>query len=254
MTLTIETYLIVCPLVFLAGFIDSIAGGGGLISLPAYLISGLPAHLASGTNKMSAMFGTTLSTYKYAKEKKVAWRAAIPAVCGALPGAAIGARLQLLVPERIIYIFMMCMIPVVALVTLLRKNKMPEEELPEKPVNLFVSTLVGLVIGTYDGFFGPGTGTFLMMAFTMFCGLNLVMASGSAKVVNLASNLASMVTFLFSGQILYLLALPAAACSMLGNYLGARLAVKKGARAIKPMFYVVLTLLMLTVLYRFLFK
>ncbi len=253
MTLTPETFLIVCPLVFLAGFIDSIAGGGGLISLPAYLISGLPAHLASGTNKMSAMFGTTLSTAKYAKEKKVNWRAAVPAVCGALPGAAIGARLQLLVPERIIYIFMMCMIPVVAVVTLLRKDKM-EEDLPEKKINLFVSTLIGLVIGIYDGFFGPGTGTFLMMAFSMFCGLTLVMASGSAKVVNLASNLASMVTFLFAGNILYLLALPAAACSMLGNYLGARLAVKKGAKAIRPMFYVVLTLLMLTVLYRFLFK
>lgn len=253
MTLTLEMFLIVCPLVFLAGFIDSIAGGGGLISLPAYLIAGLPAHLASGTNKMSAMFGTTLSTAKYAKEKKVVWRAAVPAVCGALPGAAIGARLQLLVPERIIYIFMMCMIPVVAVVTLLRRDR-TEEELPAKPVNMFVSTLIGLVIGMYDGFFGPGTGTFLMMAFTMFCGLNLVMASGSAKVVNLASNLASMVTFLFSGHILYLLALPAAAFSMLGNYLGARLAVKKGAKAIKPMFYVVLTLLMATVLYRFLAK
>ncbi|MBR0319696.1 MAG: TSUP family transporter, partial [Clostridia bacterium] len=107
-----QTYLIVLPLVFLAGFIDSIAGGGGLISLPAYLIAGLPAHLASGTNKMSAVFGTALATAKYGKDKTIVYKAAIPAVAGALPGAWLGAQLQMLVPERTVYIFMMAAIPV----------------------------------------------------------------------------------------------------------------------------------------------
>ena len=107
------------------------------------------------------------------------------------------------------------------------------------------------MIGAYDGFFGPGTGTFLMLAFTFFGGMDLVTAGGSAKLVNLASNLAAMVSFAASASALPALALPAALCSMAGNYLGSRLAVKKGVRIIRPMFFVVLALLMGTVVYRF---
>ena len=250
MELELQTYLIVLPLVFLAGFIDSIAGGGGLISLPAYLIAGLPAHLASGTNKMSAVFGTALATAKYGKDKTIVYKAAIPAVAGALPGAWLGAKLQMLVPERTVYIFMMAAIPVIALTMLLRSDKL-DRGAGAETVKMWVCFVIGLVIGAYDGFFGPGTGTFLMMAFSMFCGLDLVHANGSAKLVNLSSNLAALVGFFGGSNVLIALAIPAAVCNMAGAYLGSHLAVKKGAKIIRPVFFIVLALLLGTVIYRF---
>ena len=250
MELELQTYLIVLPLVFLAGFIDSIAGGGGLISLPAYLIAGLPAHLASGTNKMSAVFGTALATAKYGKDKTIVYKAALPAVAGALPGAWLGAQLQMLVPERAIYIFMMAAIPVIAITMLFRSDKLDRPDAGQT-VKLWVCFVIGLVIGAYDGFFGPGTGTFLMMAFSMFCGLDLVKANGSAKLVNLSSNVAALASFFTGSNVLVALAIPAAVCNMAGAYLGSHLAVKKGAKIIRPMFFIVLTLLLGTVIYRF---
>ena len=146
MELKLTTYLIVCPLVFLAGFIDSIAGGGGLISLPAYLLAGLPAHLASGTNKMSAVFGTALATGKYAKEGRIRWRAALPAVAGALPGAWLGAQLQLLIPERAVQAFMLAAIPAVALTVLLRGDKLERPD-ARREASIWLCFLIGLVIG-----------------------------------------------------------------------------------------------------------
>lgn len=250
MELKLQTCLIVLPLVFLAGFIDSIAGGGGLISLPAYLIAGLPAHLASGTNKMSAVFGTALATVKYGRDKTIVYKAALPAVAGALPGAWLGAQLQMLVPERAVYIFMMTAIPVIALTMLLRSDKLDRSD-AGKTVKLWVCFIIGLMIGTYDGFFGPGTGTFLMMAFSMFCGLDLVKANGSAKLVNLSSNVAALASFFTGSNVLIALAVPAAVCNMAGAYLGSHLAVKKGAKIIRPMFFTVLALLLATVIYRF---
>lgn len=250
MELSVQTFLIVCPLVFLAGFIDAIAGGGGLISLPAYLLAGLPPHLASGTNKMGALFGTALATGKYAKDRCIQYRAAIPAVLGALPGAWLGAQLLMLIPERAVQIFMMVAIPVVAVVMLLRRGNMDQPN-PARTVKTWVCFVIGLVVGTYDGFFGPGTGTFLMLAFSMFCGMDLVRANGTTKLVNLSSNVAAMAAFLTGGNVLVALALPAALCSMAGNYIGSVLAVKKGARIIRPIFFVVLVLLMVTVVYEF---
>ena len=233
-----------------AGFIDAIAGGGGLISLPAYLLAGLPAHLASGTNKLGALFGTAAATAKYARAGTIRLKAAVPAVLGALPGAYLGAQLLMLIPERAVQVFMMAAIPVVAGVMLWRGDRMnhPNEG---RTIRTWVCFIIGLAIGMYDGFFGPGTGTFLMLAFSMFCGMDLVSASGTSKLINLASNLAAMAAFLFSGNILFQLAIPAAICSIAGNMAGSSLALKKGARVIRPMFFIVLVLLMATVIWQF---
>ena len=247
MELTPWTFAIVLPLVALAGFVDAAAGGGGLISLPAYLAAGLPAQLASGTNKMGSVFGSALATAKYAREGRIAWRAAIPAVVGALPGAALGARLLLLVPEGAAQIFLLIAVPVVAVVLFFRRDRLDAPEEAPVPARPWVCLLIGLLVGMYDGFVGPGTGTFLMLAFSAFCRMDLVRASGSAKLVNLASNLAAMLTFLSSGSVLVALAIPAALCSMAGNYLGASLAVRKGARFIRPLSFAVLALLLVTI-------
>lgn len=251
MEITIFTYLTVLPLVFLAGLVDSVAGGGGLISLPAYLVAGLPPHLATATNKCSSTFGTVLTTVRYLKHGHVHLRSAALSVVFALLGSWLGARLNMILPEKYLYWFLLGALPVIAVFLLLRRDFGTENRSEERPERVLLALCAGiaLVIGAYDGFFGPGTGTFLVLALTGLCGFDLLTASGNAKVINLSSNAAAFVTFAFGGNVLWRLGIPAALFGIAGQYIGSGLALKKGARIIRPMFLVVLVLLLGTVLY-----
>ena len=244
MEVTWQMLLMVCPLVFLAGFVDSVAGGGGLISLPAYYLAGLPPVLAAGTNKLSACLGTVASSTRFIVGKKVNGWVALLAALGAFPGSWLGTRLLQHIPEDTVRLMMLVIIPVVAGVVLLwGKNMGGVQRVPDgafKPV----SFLIGFAVGFYDGLVGPGTGTFLIILFTMLLGLEAVMASGTAKIVNLTSNVASLTTLMLSGQVLFALGIPAAACGMLGNYLGAQMTIRKGTGFIRGMLIVVLVLLL----------
>ena len=244
-------WMIVCPLVFLGGLIDAVAGGGGLITLPAYLIAGLPAHIASGTNKCGNVFGTLLSTGRFLKRGDVHIPSAITGAAGALVGAWIGARLNLIMPERMLYYFMLIMVPVMAVFLLLKRNFGQEDRSGElSRLQLMSMALgIGLVIGGYDGIFGPGAGTFLMLAFTGLCRFDLLTASGNTKVANSASNMASLITFAFAGKVMWVVGIPAAVCGIAGNYVGSSLALKGGAKVIRPMFFVVLALLLIRLIY-----
>ncbi|MBQ3156677.1 MAG: TSUP family transporter [Clostridia bacterium] len=243
MELTWVTYLIVCPLVFLAGLIDSVAGGGGLISLPAYLAAGLPPVLAAGTNKLSACLGTVASTTRFVREKKVDWKAAVFAAAGAFPGSWLGTLLLRQIPEDAVRLMMICAIPVVAAVVL-RKREMQGRCLVEERFYRPLAFAIGLAIGFYDGLIGPGTGTFLILLFTMALGMEAVMASGTAKVVNLTSNLAALISLFSTGNVLIALGLPAALCGIAGNWVGAGLTIKKGVGFIRRMLLIVLCLLL----------
>lgn len=234
---------IVCPLVFLASFVDSIAGGGGLISLPAYLFAGLPAQLASGSNKLSSLCGTTFATARYMKSGRLPLKPALLAVPGALIGSALGAFLLQQVSEQFARTFMLVALPLVAVLLLVKRGEAPAR--PFDARRYAGCAAIGLVCGLYDGFFGPGTGTILIMLFTWYAGLNMVDASGAAKLVNLASNLAAATSFLIGGQVLLKLALPAAACSIVGGYLGAKLAIRWGAKFIRVIMLVVLAALII---------
>lgn len=248
----IKICLIVCPLVFLAGFIDSAAGGGGLISLPAYLISGLPPQLAAGTNKVVNGIGTLVASGKFIKSGKIHLPLAVFAAAGALGGSFIGTRIALLLPEQTLKIIILCALPVVAIVMLLRRNNAAAEggmKSRGKVIDCLICLAIGLVIGCYDGLVGPGTGTFMIMAFSLFLGMDLLYASGCAKVGNLASNAASAVVWLINGKVMLTLILPAAACSVLGNYFGARFAIKKGAKYIRYVMLAVLALLFARLIY-----
>lgn len=251
MELTLLTYLIVLPLVFLAGLVDSVAGGGGLISLPAYLVAGLPPHLATATNKCSSTFGTILTTVRYLKHGHVHLRSAVLSAVFSLFGSWLGARLNLVLPEKYLYYFLLGALPVIAVFLLVKRDFGGEsrvEKLSERAL-LVRCAVIALVIGAYDGFFGPGTGTFLVIALTGLCGFDLLTASGNAKVMNLSSNIAAFVTFAVSGNVLWALGIPAALCGIAGQYIGSGLALKKGAKVIRPMFFVVLALLLGTVIY-----
>ena len=237
-----------CPLVFLAGFVDSIAGGGGLISLPAYYLTGIPPHTALGTNKLSSSIGTVFSTATYLREGFVYKRIVPVSVVGALIGSWIGAQCVLLVDEQLVRWFMIVLVPVLAVFTVLKKDLFtPGERDSQHTKELIITAIIALVIGWYDGFFGPGAGMFLLLAFVGILRLNPVTASGNAKVVNLCSNVAAVVTFAISGHIVYQLALPCAVFSIAGNLLGAKLTIKNGAKIIKPVMLVVVFILLVTI-------
>ena len=244
----IQQLLIVCPLVFLAGFIDSIAGGGGLISLPAYYMAGLPPHYALGTNKLSSSIGLVFSTGTYLREGYV-YKPLIPiSVAGALIGSWLGARSILLLDEVFLRWLMVIAIPVLALVIIFKRDLLsPETREFNKTKEQIIAALVALIIGWYDGFFGPGAGTFLMLAFVGILKLDAVTACGNTKIVNFCSNIAALAVFITAGTVNYALALPGAFFAVLGNILGARLTVKNGARLIKPVMLVVVIILMITI-------
>ena len=192
-------YLIVCPLVFLAGFIDAIAGGGGLISLPAYLIAGLPPHSAIGTNKFSACLGTTVATWHYARCGFIKWRQVAPAVVMALAGSALGARLALLVDSEIFKIIMLVILPLTACYVLRRRN-LGDDRIPfSTSKTSMIASALALLIGIYDGFYGPGTGTFLMLLLTAMAHMSLKEAAGTTKAINLSTNVAALAVFLWHG-------------------------------------------------------
>ncbi|MCD8351332.1 MAG: TSUP family transporter [Planctomycetaceae bacterium] len=239
---------VIYPLLFLAGFIDAIAGGGGLISLSGYLAVGLPPHIAVATNKFSAFIGTGISAGMFVRGGHVKWDAALLSFTGAVIGSALGAKLVLLVDETTLAWILLLAIPLVAAFVLFRRDfGTSPRELPERRLRL-LAFLVGFVIGGYDGFFGPGTGTFLIIAFTTVLGLDLLTACGNTKIVNFASNIAAVFTFIGSGHIDYRIGAPCAACFILGSLTGTRLAIKNGSRIIRPMIIVVITMLLIKVL------
>ncbi len=243
MDVTWQMLLMVCPLVFLAGFVDAVAGGGGLISLPAYYLAGLPPVLAAGTNKLSACLGTITSSVQYALKGKVLWRIGLLAAAGAFPGSWLGTAFLQMIPENTVRIIMVIVIPLFALLVWHRDaSKVRTRPAPRHISLLALGT--GLVIGFYDGLIGPGTGTLLILMFTLALGMETVNASGTAKIVNLASNLAALVSLIAAGKVLWLLGLPAAAAGMAGNLLGARMTIRSGGGFIRIMMTVVLCLLL----------
>lgn len=250
MNLSFWSLLIICPLVFAASLLDAIAGGGGLVSLPAYLFAGLPPHNAIATNKLSSSIGTVASTARLIKNKCVDWPTAIPSAALAVLGSIVGANLVLSVSEEAIRYVMLALIPVLALLVLKKRDLSDESLAPVSRKRQFlVVCLSALVIGMYDGFYGPGTGTFLLLAYTQLARLPLRLASGNMKIANLSSNLGSLVVFLINGQALILVGLIAAAFSVSGHFIGAGLLLKKGNKIVTPFILTVLGLLFLRLIY-----
>ena len=248
MVLTTKMLLIVIAGVFLGSFMDAIAGGGGIITVPTYLLAGLPTHLALGTNKLSAGLGTVASTARFIKSGYVNWKLATPAVVLALIGAYFGTRLQLMIPEKYLQYLLLIVLPVVAFIVL-RQREMPETagDIAAKR-QLAIVCASALIVGAYDGFYGPGTGTFLLLIFCNLAKMDVRTAGGNVKLVNFASNIGSMVTSLMSGQVFVKLGLIATVAALAGHYFGSGLAIKNGSKIVKPTVIVVLILLAIKVI------
>ncbi len=242
--------LIVCPLVFLAGLIDAVAGGGGLISLPAYLLAGLPPHNAIATNKLSSCIGTVASTGRFVKNKCVDWPTAVPSAALAVLGAIAGANLVLSISDTVIRYVMLVLIPLLAFVVLKKRDLSDVDGVPVSRGRQFAIILAAaLVVGMYDGFYGPGTGTLLLLAYTQLARLPLRLAAGNVKIANLSSNVGSLVVFLINGQTIIPLGLIAAVFSILGHFMGAGLLLKNGGKIVKPFILIVLGLLFVRLIY-----
>lgn len=248
------SYLIVCPLVFLAGLVDAIAGGGGLISLPAYIIAGVPAHVALGTNKLASSMGTTISTARYLKNGYLKGKQMLPiAVCASIAsliGSVIGSSLSLLVSEQVIKNMMIIVLPVVAFYVLQNKNfgeKTEQKELSSK-ATFMIAVLAGFAIGGYDGFYGPGTGTFLILVLTGAARMGVKKASALTKVINLSSNVAALINFVINGAVLYPLGLAAGVFCIAGHYIGSGLVVHNGQKIVRPVVLLVLAILFIKIL------
>ena len=236
--LTLSMVLIVAVGVFLASFMDAIAGGGGIISVPTYLLAGLPMHVALGTNKLSAGLGSLASTGRYIKSGYVDWKLGVPSIVLALVGSHFGTKLQLMIDEVYLQYLLLVVLPVVAFVVL-RQRQLPEQRGDIEAIVYLAS----LVVGAYDGFYGPGTGTFLLLIFCNLAKLDVRTAGGNVKLVNLASNIGALVTSLMSGKVFLVLGLIGTVTSFLGHFLGAGLAIKNGSKIVKPAVILVLVLL-----------
>ena len=238
-------FVLVCPFLFLAGFVDSIAGGGGLISMPVYLLAGLPPHTAVATNKLSSTCGTALTTVRFVKNELINLKLAVPSVIAAVAGSSLGARISMSIDEKILRNLIICVLPVAAFFVLNKKMFSREggetAEVTRRTVT--VSMIAAFLIGIYDGLYGPGTGSFLIIAFTVFAHLSVETANAQAKAINLTTNLTALTLFLLSGKVLIPLGLAGAACNMAGNYIGSGLVMKKGGKVVRPLLLIVLAIL-----------
>lgn len=248
MEFDLNILLIVIPFIFLGGFVDSIAGGGGVINMAGFMLTGLPMHYIFGVNKTQGLFGTGVAMFNYIRNKHFRKEFVLFSVIGSLVGSLIGAQIALFLSDQTLRICMTIVLPVVAL--LMVSGKMPkyQEILTEKKKISILSLVIGLTIGFYDGVFGPGTGTFFIIAFGM-CGLTMLEANGNSKIVNFVSNLAAASTFIFSGKIIIWLVIPCIITSVIANYLGSRLTIKNGGKIMKPVMIFVLALLFIKTIF-----
>jgi uncharacterized membrane protein YfcA len=242
-------FLVICA--FLAGFVDSIVGGGGLIQVPALFVF-LPPSLAAqvpavlGTNKFSSICGTAVATFQYARKVRLNGRMVFPAAVGAFVFSPLGARAVSLLNPKAIKPLILLLLLGVAIYIFTRKKTAPAHSLSVAPKwHPWISLGFGSAIGFYDGFFGPGTGTFLIICFVGFFALDFLRASASAKAVNLSTNIAAVLWFAGTGNILWAYALPMAVANISGSFVGSRLAILKGSEFVRKFFLGVVLLLII---------
>ncbi|MDP4145998.1 MAG: TSUP family transporter [Bacillota bacterium] len=233
----VKNILFLCAACFCAAVVDAIAGGGGIISLPAYFLAGIPPYAALGTNKFSSSIGTTMSTYQFIKSGKVNFDIVKFLIPFTLIGSALGVTTILKVNEKYLQTAVLIMILFVGVYSLFSKTKGIKDNFTgATKLNLFLGIILAFALGFYDGFFGPGTGSFLIFGLINIYGFDYIKAGGNAKILNLASNISALALFAIHGQINYLVGIPCAFTMIFGARLGAKLALKNGVKIIKPIF------------------
>jgi uncharacterized membrane protein YfcA len=239
-----ETYIIVllCLAAFFAGFIDAVVGGGGLIQTPVGLIllPNLPVSTVIGSLKIPAFSGTSFAAYQYMKKVNVNWRILSIMMLMAFPSAFLGSTLLTYVSNDFMKPLLLVVLSLLAIYTYAKKNFGQHQVKDISPRTQILNAVgISFVVGFYDGFIGPGTGSFLVVAFIAIMGFDFLHASANAKMVNLATNFGSICLFMLKGKIIWAIALPMAASNAIGGWIGAKLAINRGNKFIRIFFLVV---------------
>jgi uncharacterized membrane protein YfcA len=237
----LDPLVLLCVAAFVAGFVDAIAGGGGLVQLPACLIlfPAAPVIAIIGTNKMASFFGTSAAVGRFARSVRLDWHIVGPAAAVAFGFSMFGSHCAAALNPNVLRPVIFGLLIMAAIYVYVVKDL----GLEHRPVHTrmrgrWLGVLVGAALGFYDGFFGPGTGSFLILIFASYFGFEFLVASGSAKVINWATNCASVIYFVATRHILYRLALPMGACNIAGAVVGSHLAILKGSRFVRVFFLI----------------
>ncbi len=246
----------ICPLIFVGGVIDAIGGGGGLITLPAFMISGFPVHFAIGTNKVSSAMGTSIAVVKFMRDGYMPLKLSLLGIIFALLGSSLGARTALLISDYAFRILMLVILPVTAWYVFRSQDLLKEEHNHQDKITsrtFVVCVLVAFCLGFYDGFYGPGAGTFMLLLMAGAARLSVQKANGVAKAINFATNIAAIAVYFVNGKVILPVGIAAGLFSIAGNYIGARFFEKGGAKAVRPVIMIVLSLFFIRVVYDLIF-
>lgn len=244
-----DLFLMLMVAAFAAGFIDAIAGGGGLVTVPALMLAGLPPAQALATNKIQGTFGSATAAISYARKGHVDLKTQLPAALLAFIGGLAGAMLVTWLPTRLLQYIMPVLLIGIAIFFAVKPGLDDLDRTRRISATIFTATIVPL-IGFYDGLFGPGAGAFYMLSFVTLAGYGILKATAHTKLLNFASNLGGLVAFTLVGKPLWILGLSMAAAQILGAALGARVAMKIGAKLIKPLLIVTSTVLALRLIWQ----
>jgi uncharacterized protein len=236
-----EIYLL-CAFAFLAGFVDSIVGGGGLVQVPAFFVlyPQLTVPNIIGSNRLASAVGTSVAAWNYARAVTIPWKTVLWAGLAAAVASYFGATVQSLLPAALLKPIILVLIVAIAVYTYRKKDFGQKEEFRVAPQRLpYWAAGVGGTLGFYNGFVGPGTGSLLVFGFVRVIGYSFLSASAISKVVNVVADVASLVFFLLHKHVLFHLALPMMACNVAGSWLGSRMAMLRGNAFIRKVFLVV---------------
>lgn len=239
-----ETYVIaiLCIAAFLAGFVDAIVGGGGLIQTPVTLVMmpNLPVSTIIGTLKIPAFSGTSIAASQYLKNVRINWKLLAAMMVLAVPSAYLGSVLLTQVSNDFMKPLLLVILSLLAVYTYAKKNfGQHADKSHSTQQQLLYAVIISIVVGFYDGFIGPGTGSFFVVAFISLLGFDFLQASANAKMVNLATNFGSICLFVLKGKIIWAIAIPMAICNAVGGFVGAKLAISRGNTFIRIFFLVV---------------
>ncbi len=240
MGLETEVILLLIGVAVLAGFVDAIAGGGGLLTLPALLLAGIDPVAALATNKVQGTFGSGSATLAFVRAGRMEWRFIWPMALAAFIGGGIGTALVVRAPTQFLLMVMPVLLIVMALYFAFSRS-LKNEDAKARLTPLVFTFAIAAPIGFYDGIFGPGTGSFFMLAFISLLGFGIVRATAHTKLLNFTSNIASLGMFALSGQVIWALGLFMGLGQFLGAQIGARLAMSQGARVIRPLLVIMCT-------------
>lgn len=241
----IVDWYILAPAAFFAGMVDAVVGGGGLIQIPVLLAQFSQTAIPTlfGTNKVSSIGGTGAALWRYARSVRIPWLVVLPATVAALIGAWGGAALVAWIPRETMQPMIVILMIAVGLYTFMKKDLGQQVTRVLNGADRWKGASFGFIIGAYDGFFGPGTGSFLIFGFVRLFGMDFVQGSASAKVINFATNFSAIAFFASNGPLLWKVGLVMAVCNLAGSYLGTHLALKHGAGLIRKAFLGVVAIL-----------